>query len=457
MTQQDDITQRVLTAEHHLNELMRLTQPWPNATIPCATVRSHVEQALSKLRAPVADERDRNATISKVVGMCNRIPGATTWNAAEFMYDEMHRRAALAVAGERSAVAYLDLGAGGYMDVGTDLTDEQLAALPKGRHMLAIIGTHGVNGYAPASAPVADERAAFEAWATAIAEKYDVTRNGDHYMEPYTEWVWEAWQERARRAALASAPVADDAKGQIEYLDMDNHRLRRALQKLMARLTDLLDEDQFANCESIVTEAGVEPPASAPVAGEAQPVAYLTRDEEGSPCMLFFDVVEARSYCALGEEPEPLFRHAAPQGDSEPVGWFDTSMSSGTVRWRQGLTSSSFPEGHPFYAAPQASAENDWKAAIRKFMDTAIPALAAIANVHTPDEIDALEAMPREPVIDQVRRLSQACEELSRQVRPERPKADKDAARCTCPSGDGSLRHPCPMHPGADKGGGSHG
>ncbi|WP_175224881.1 hypothetical protein, partial [Achromobacter ruhlandii] len=86
MTQQDDITQRVLTAEHHLNELMRLTQPWPNATIPCATVRSHVEQALSKLRAPVADER-----------------------------------------------------------------------------------------------------AAFEAWATAIAEKYDVTRNGDHYMEPYTE------------------------------------------------------------------------------------------------------------------------------------------------------------------------------------------------------------------------------------------------------------------------------
>ncbi len=30
--------------------------------------------------------------------------------------------------------------------------------------------------------------------------------------------------------------------------------------------------------------------------------------------------------------------------------------------------------------------------------------------------------------------------------------ADKDG--CTCPSGDGSLRHPCPMHPGADKDGG---
>lgn len=50
-------------------------------------------------------------------------------------------------------VAYLDLGAGGYVDVGTDLTDEQLAALPKGRHMLAIVGTYGVEGFT--AAPVA--------------------------------------------------------------------------------------------------------------------------------------------------------------------------------------------------------------------------------------------------------------------------------------------------------------
>ncbi|WP_165710897.1 hypothetical protein [Stenotrophomonas maltophilia] len=49
-------------------------------------------------------------------------------------------------------VAYLDLGAGGYMDLGTDLSDEELAALPKGRHMLGIIGTYGVDGYKPAQA-----------------------------------------------------------------------------------------------------------------------------------------------------------------------------------------------------------------------------------------------------------------------------------------------------------------
>ncbi|MFY2996277.1 hypothetical protein ACOTH8_23405 [Achromobacter xylosoxidans] len=109
--------------------------------------------------------------------------------------------------------------------------------------------------------------------------------------------------------------------------------------------------EKYASARAIAFDASTE-------AAEAPPVAYLTRDEEGSPCMLFFDVVEARGYCAPGEEPEPLFRHAGPQADSEPVGWFDTSMSSGTVRWRPGLTSSSFPEGHPFYAAPQASALN---------------------------------------------------------------------------------------------------
>lgn len=48
------------------------------------------------------------------------------------------------------AVAYLDIGVGGYMDIGTDLTDEALAAIPKGRHMLGIVGTYGVEGYSPA-------------------------------------------------------------------------------------------------------------------------------------------------------------------------------------------------------------------------------------------------------------------------------------------------------------------
>lgn len=43
----------------------------------------------------------REKAIREVVGLCNRIPGATTWNAAEFMYDKL--TAALAVEQKREA------------------------------------------------------------------------------------------------------------------------------------------------------------------------------------------------------------------------------------------------------------------------------------------------------------------------------------------------------------------
>ena len=49
-------------------------------------------------------------------------------------------------------VAYLDIGAGGYVDLGSDLTPEQLQALPFGRHALAIVGTFGIDGYVVAQA-----------------------------------------------------------------------------------------------------------------------------------------------------------------------------------------------------------------------------------------------------------------------------------------------------------------
>ncbi|WP_238881156.1 hypothetical protein [Achromobacter xylosoxidans] len=51
------------------------------------------------------------------------------------------------------------------------------------------------------------------------------------------------------------------------------------------------------------------------------------------------------------------------RAEGVPVGWFDTSTSSGTIRWREGLTAQSFPDGHPFYAAPVASAPADERAA----------------------------------------------------------------------------------------------
>lgn len=35
-------------------------------------------------------------------------------------------------------------------------------------------------------------------------------------------------------------------------------------------------------------------------------IAYMTRNEEGDPAMIFFDLAEARLYCNPNEEPEPL-------------------------------------------------------------------------------------------------------------------------------------------------------
>ena len=49
--------------------------------------RLRAELAALKAHSIVIPERD--AVIRKAVGMCNRIPGSTTWNAAEYAYDEL--------------------------------------------------------------------------------------------------------------------------------------------------------------------------------------------------------------------------------------------------------------------------------------------------------------------------------------------------------------------------------
>ena len=50
-------------------------------------------------------------------------------------------------------VAYLDIGAGGYLDLGSALSDEALQQLPKGRHAMVIAGTYGIDGYVSAPQP----------------------------------------------------------------------------------------------------------------------------------------------------------------------------------------------------------------------------------------------------------------------------------------------------------------
>ncbi|MFY2608946.1 hypothetical protein [Achromobacter ruhlandii] len=170
MTQQDDITQRLRDnadideAEHGNARVVQLERE-------AADEIERLRAELSTLRAPVADEQDRNATISQVVGLCNRIPGATTWNAAQFMYDEMHRRATLASApvavehpdGLRTLLAELPgmrddpkkgdavfrCGVNGALDVVADRIRELLRSAPVAGEAQPEIEQMAVNRYRP--------------------------------------------------------------------------------------------------------------------------------------------------------------------------------------------------------------------------------------------------------------------------------------------------------------------
>ena len=89
-----------------------------------------------------------------------------------------------AVAGPSDAVAYIDIGAGGYLDLGSDLSDEALRKLPKGRHMLAIVGTYGVDGYAPVAAPTTQPEQVAQGDARAEQSLLKVLTAVQRYLPP---------------------------------------------------------------------------------------------------------------------------------------------------------------------------------------------------------------------------------------------------------------------------------
>jgi hypothetical protein len=99
-------------------------------------------------------------------------------------------------------------------------------------------------------------------WRQADSDFTSDHRRSDETQRKYDALVQETIAALSRSQDVARMADIDEAKGAIEALDLDNHRMRRAMQKIMARLTELLDEDQFANIESIAKEAGVEPPTA---------------------------------------------------------------------------------------------------------------------------------------------------------------------------------------------------
>ncbi|MCJ9707857.1 hypothetical protein LWS69_02280 [Bordetella hinzii] len=170
-------------------------------------------------------------------------------------------------------------------------------------------------------APVADERAAFEAWATAIAEKYDVTRNGDNYMEPYTEWVWEAWQARA---ALASAPVADG-----EWPTLSDLHLQALMFAYNEGYSKAIDGRKFKNpfetsgSQAAAWELGTQDGTEARSKMESTPVAgYIKPDPAAPTHPRYVSELKYRSAADAEADPEGkgwLKVYAAPQASAEDV------------------------------------------------------------------------------------------------------------------------------------------
>ena len=112
----------------------------------CAQLRAKIEEM--EKQGPVAKVRVHPAGGNS--GLAWSVAPLNDFDSLPLMRDGDRLYALPGAQPTQKAVAYLDLGVGGYMDIGTDLTDEQLASLPKGRHMLGIVGTYGVDGYVSA-------------------------------------------------------------------------------------------------------------------------------------------------------------------------------------------------------------------------------------------------------------------------------------------------------------------
>lgn len=112
-----------------------------------------------------------------------------------------------------ASVAYLDVGAGGYVDLGTDQPIEALEKMPYGRHMLGIIGTYGADGWKPSpsqpatkSEPVAyaafSDNGNIRVWSRALNVIEIMAAQGCKAVPLYTAPQHDAgWREHSKQYA----------------------------------------------------------------------------------------------------------------------------------------------------------------------------------------------------------------------------------------------------------------
>ena len=144
------------------------------------------------------------------------VPGGVSWNGSEYVVKDDYLNSyrcdrfvgqwaawqarasqpapATQQAGE--VVAYLDIGAGGYLDLGSALSDEDLQQLPKGRHALVIAGTYGIDGYVAAPQPSPTTKPAPQQEAQEpgeIPESIERMATGRYKVVPSHESMFHRW------------------------------------------------------------------------------------------------------------------------------------------------------------------------------------------------------------------------------------------------------------------------
>lgn len=152
-----ELLDRLEAAEKECESWKGLAKQFGNEADVCATHLYFAKDELNRLRARI-EEMERQEPVAQVGVHKTGGNAGIAWSARplnEFdslppLCDGDKLYLAPGAQPAQMVVAYLDLGVGGYMDIGTDLSDEQLASLPKGRHMLGIVGTYGVDGYVSA-------------------------------------------------------------------------------------------------------------------------------------------------------------------------------------------------------------------------------------------------------------------------------------------------------------------
>lgn len=132
---------------------------------------------------------------------------------------------------------------------------------------------------------------------------------------------------------------------------------------------------------------------------------------------------------SAGSESTPLYRHAQPAPASEPVYqyWCYTTVEN----------SEGDPEEFWFWKDCEKDFYDRWKNAKRTLYKTPQPALVVPPEQHWEE---LCRQHPDMSIGDAIIRAAwwNHCRAAMLQAYPV----------CTCPSGDGSLRWPCPVHPG---------